>query len=109
MKTFLGVLCLFFLAACGTGGVSDSDPIEGRVVDRGGNSILIVSDISEEEAAQIDGENIAAGGAGAAYWFSGIEDPSQYAKGTLVRVWAGEIAESYPAQGEAERIEVVEE
>ncbi|TMW70659.1 DUF3221 domain-containing protein [Alteribacter natronophilus] len=113
MKILLGLMMLLLLGACGTGNDSTDrygEPVvEGRVVDRDDSSILVVSGISRDEAEEIDGETILDGGAGAAYWFSGIEDPSVYENGTLVQVWADEIAESYPAQGEAVKIKVIEE
>ncbi|WP_026691085.1 DUF3221 domain-containing protein [Alteribacter aurantiacus] len=101
------ILLLVFLAACGSN--EGSTAIEGRVVDKGEQALLIVKGVSEEEANALDEDAIHDGGVGEAFWIYGIEDPDSFDQGDLVKVTTDEIMESYPAQAEAITIEQIGE
>ncbi|MBM7095073.1 YobA family protein [Bacillus sp. H-16] len=105
-------IAIIFLTACGTNGSSSegsANVIEGRIVEIKETSILVVEDITEAKAIELTSDTLMDAEAGAAYWFSDAENAQELQEGLLVRVKTGAIAESYPAQGEALSVEVVEE
>ncbi|MBU9710290.1 DUF3221 domain-containing protein [Evansella tamaricis] len=90
--------------------VSNHEPMyqEGRIVEIEAR-ILVVSDISKEEAIEFDESSILSNEVGTnATWFS-VDDVEQYSEGQLVRVYYRGMDESYPGQSEATKIENLEE
>ncbi|OEF95679.1 YobA family protein [Desulfuribacillus alkaliarsenatis] len=82
---------------------------EGHIVDISETRILVVSDITREQAFQITQEQLLSNGVGKmAVWYS-VEDISTYEIGQLVRVKSEYMLESYPAQSEAIKVQVVEQ
>lgn len=105
------------IAGCGSssniGGASPNDEhaLIGQIIDIADGRLLVIEgdegeiptdilDKSLEELVQTGGYGL--------YWVQ-VDNPGQYEIGQLVKVWFdGPILESYPAQGAAERIELLE-
>jgi hypothetical protein len=100
MKKFLIIqlaLLLFWLAGC----TSHSEPgIEGYVVKKEQGRILVVDSNPEDYSST--------GGLAEFYnaiWFSSA--PGKVNVGDKVQVWYDVVAESYPGQSEAEKVEIL--
>ena len=105
---FLIVFLLIFLfAGCsvdqtdGVPGASDKEPgMTGYVMAKENERILVVDPVSQDFSST--------GGVNEFYdaiWFSNI--PEEIKEGDKVKVWFDAVAESYPGQSEAIKIEVV--
>ncbi|MCU6713057.1 YobA family protein [Paenibacillus sp. J5C_2022] len=104
----LGLTILFILLESTRG----EPNLIGRVVDEDGNRLLVISGITMEE---IDGnviDIINSGKYKGAYWIT-VKGPNSFKNfnvGDQVRVWFSKyVADSYPAQTEAVKIEKVRE
>ncbi|PSL43213.1 uncharacterized protein DUF3221 [Salsuginibacillus halophilus] len=114
-RIFISIFFLMFIASAGCGTEVTSDELnpseanvqEGYVVDKSEERILVISDITEEEAVEssqeelLDGEN-------EAVWYT-VEDTATYEIGQLLRLEWDHMAESYPGQSEPEHVQVVDE
>ena len=82
---------------------------EGYVIEIDESRILVVSDISKEEAFMLTAEILLEESIGSeAVWYR-VNDTGVYEEGQLLRVKSEIMMESYPAQSEAILIQVVEE
>jgi len=82
---------------------------EGYVIDISDSRILVVSEITREEALQLTAENLLKESTGGdAVWYS-VEDTAYYEVGQLLRVKSEFMMESYPAQSEAILVQIVDE
>ena len=82
---------------------------EGFVIEIDESRILVVSDISKEEAFTITAENLLEGNIGTdAVWYK-VNDTGVYKVGQLLRVKSEMMMESYPALSEAILVQIVEE
>lgn len=106
------LLCLIaILSACNQQGSTDDPPtIEGYIVEAEENQLLVVSNITREQAETITREEIFQMEDINAIVFELSNNSATYEKGQKVQVWAEDsIRESFPAQAEAETIEIIEE
>ncbi len=82
---------------------------EGYVIEISDSRILVVSEITGEEALQLTAENLLEESPGGdAVWYS-VEDTAYYRVGQLLRVKSEFMMESYPAQSEAILVQIVED
>ncbi len=125
MKSFsIALLFIFFggilfpLAGCEKDQTeiteAELDPAEttvqqGYIVDISDSRILVVSDITKEEAVDLTQEKLLENDIGRfAAWYS-VENTAPYEVGQLLRVEFEFMLESYPGQSEALRVQIVEE
>ncbi|ADU30951.1 YobA family protein [Evansella cellulosilytica] len=88
---------------------SESNIQEGYVIEVKGSQILVVSDISLEDAHRLDEALLLEEGVGGlAVWYT-VEDVTRYEKGQRLRVRSKSMMESYPAISEAVKVQIVEE
>ncbi|MDE0583604.1 YobA family protein [Planococcus sp. A6] len=85
-----------------------SEPyIEGYVVEADFNRILVINGITEEQSKNINEKEALNLVNVEAIWVSKYNF-FQFRKGQKVRVWVGgTVAESFPAQGKADYIEII--
>ncbi|MFD0959035.1 DUF3221 domain-containing protein [Paenibacillus chungangensis] len=105
----LGILTLLFILFESTRGEAD---LIGRVVDEDGSRILVISGITKEEITGEVNEIINSGKYKGAYWITvkGIQSFKRYDIGDQVKVWfTKDVADSYPAQTGAVKIEKMKE
>jgi len=82
---------------------------EGYVIEIDESRILVVSDISKEEALILTAENLLEGNIGTdAVWYK-VNNTGDYEVGQLLRVKSEMMMESYPGQSEAVLVQIVEE
>lgn len=107
------LLCLLaVLTACNQQGSTNTDPpvIDGYIIEAEENEILVVSNITREQAETITRESIFQMEGINAIVFDLSNTSVGYEKGQRVQVWAkGGIRESFPSQAEAETIKIIEE
>ncbi len=83
--------------------------ITGYIVDKEDERILVLEGIEKEQLKGFDPKKSDDYPVGGAYWFH-VDSSQSYKVGQKVAVWPkGAIAESYPAQGEAGRINIIED
>ncbi len=88
---------------------NESGVQEGYVIEIDESRILVVSNISKEEAFLLTAANLLEKNTGSeAVWYS-VKDVSFYEVGQLLRVKSEMMMESYPAQSEALLVQIVEE
>ncbi|WP_221566888.1 YobA family protein [Alkalihalobacillus sp. TS-13] len=97
----------------GNGAMPEEDlweqSITGYIVDKENERILVLEGIEKEELEGFDPKNIHEYPSSGAYWFK-VDSVDTYKIGQKVEVWPkGAIAESYPAQGTAGKINILEE
>lgn len=107
------LLLLIVIAGCGTGNTSNElDPSkenvqEGHVIDISDSRILVVSDITKEEAIDSSQEELLKGG-NEAVWYS-VDDVSTYEIGQMLRLEWEYMNESYPGQSSPVNVQFMED
>ncbi|WP_018922933.1 DUF3221 domain-containing protein [Salsuginibacillus kocurii] len=107
------LLLLIVTAGCGTGNTSNElDPSkenvqEGHVIDISDSRILVVSDITKEEAIDSPQEELLSEG-NEAVWYS-VDDTSTYEIGELLRLEWEYMNDSYPGQSSPDNVQIMEE
>ncbi|PKR76834.1 hypothetical protein CEY16_13550 [Halalkalibacillus sediminis] len=90
----------------------EADVEEGYIVDKDESRILVVGDITREEATKMDEQKLMSRSESSiqppAVWF-GVNNPGDYELGQLVRVEFEGMDASYPGQAGAEKIQIVGE
>jgi len=82
---------------------------EGYVIEIDESRILVVSDISKEDAFALTAKNLLEETIGSlAVWYT-VKDTGVYEVGQLLRIKSEMMMESYPAQSEAILVQIVEE
>ncbi|WP_349408591.1 YobA family protein [Pseudalkalibacillus sp. SCS-8] len=124
-KWFFGSLfmMMLLLAACGGKGDTVStqvgedstdneiweQSITGYVADKDETRILLLGKITKEQLNTMSVNELLETARPEAYWFK-VDNIDQYEIGQKLEVWpTGAIAESYPAQGMAGKIEVLDD
>ncbi|MCF6138709.1 YobA family protein [Pseudalkalibacillus berkeleyi] len=83
--------------------------ISGYIADQEASRILVLGKITKEQLTELSVRELLESARPDAFWFT-VSDVQKYKIGQKVQVWPkGSIAESYPAQGTAGKIEVIEE
>lgn len=104
-RWYLWMLLMLMVLLIGCNSISEplnSQSMTGYVMDREGERILVVDDEAQDFSST--------GGVSEFYnaiWFS--KAPSEIKEGDFVKVWFDMVAESYPGQSEAIKVEVVEQ
>lgn len=110
------LLLLVTMVACNSSEITteDLDPTlqgvqEGYIMEKTDTRILVVSDISREQAVKLTEEDLLGPTppGGNAVWYA-VNEIEAYVVGQLVRVQSSYMLESYPGQSTAEKVQIVE-
>lgn len=115
----VSLLMMVLLVGCGgqtNGSTNDNvddeiwdESIIGYIADQEASRILVLGKITKEQLTDLSVRELLESARPDAYWFT-VSDVKKYKIGQKVEVWPkGGIAESYPAQGTAGKIEILEE
>lgn len=99
MRYFILVLCVL-LSGCSSTTLIEEPGMEGYVVKKEGNRILVVDSVPKDYSSS--------GGVQEFYnaiWFSNA--PAEATLGQKVKVWFDVVAESYPGQSEVKQIKIL--
>ncbi len=105
LRVILITVVILVLSGCGTN-VETSPPEEGTVFEIEGDRVLILDSLKEEDIGKSWNE-LFENYQGSAIWLK-TSDVSSLSAGDKVRYWVdGPVAESFPMQGSAKKIEVI--
>ncbi|MCD8511361.1 MAG: YobA family protein [Bacillus sp. (in: Bacteria)] len=117
MKRLLILLLLIVtMVACNNSEITTEDldadshgVQEGYIMEKTDSRILVVSDISKEQAVELTEDDLLGPSppAGNAVWYA-VEEIEAYEIGQLVRVQSSYMLESYPGQSTAEKVQIIE-
>lgn len=124
-RWYIGAACLLFLLIVGCGGQMNSgsndndtnadnegmweQSITGYVADKEDSRILLIGKITKQQSEEMNVKELLEKASPEAYWLE-VSDVDQYEIGQKLEVWPkGPMMESYPAQGAAGKINILED